>query len=283
MRVAEALAAARSSLEAATPDAAIEAEVLVRHAGRMDRAALYASLGEPVAPAVWQEAASLVDRRLHGEPLAYITGRREFYGLDLQITPDVLVPRQETEILVEKVVEFVRSSGRGERVTIVDVGTGSGAIAAALATQFQNATVIGTDLSARALKVADGNLQRLGLRDRVHLAMSDLLDGLDGPFDVIVSNPPYVATADMDGLPSDVQREPVLSLDGGFDGLRVVERLVCQSAARLAPDGGLFVEIAPDQARLVADMAHCRMPGSRVTVADDLTGAARAVIVETGP
>ena len=202
MRVAEALASTRSSLEAATPDAAIEAEVLVRHASRLDRAALYASLGEPLAPAVRREVASLVGRRLSGEPLAYITGRREFYGLDLRVTPDVLVPRQETETLVERVVEFVESRGCAERVTIADVGTGSGAIAAALATQLRNATVVGTELSARALKVADGNLRRLGLRHRVQLVMCDLLDGLKGPFDVIVSNPPYIATADMDGLPA---------------------------------------------------------------------------------
>ena len=282
MKVAEALASTRRSLAGATPDASIEAEVLVRYASRLDRAALYASLSEPVDSTVWQEVASLVHRRLDGEPLAYITGRREFYGLELQVTPDVLVPRQETETLVEKVVEFVRSRGRGERVTVVDVGTGSGAIAAALATQLQNVAVIGTDLSPRALKVADANLRRLGLRHRVHLVLCDLLDCLAGPFDVIVSNPPYVATADMDGLPADVQREPAMSLDGGFDGLRVVERLVRHSAARLAPVGGLFVEIAPNQARRVAEMARWRMPGCSVAVADDLTGAPRVVVVHPG-
>ena len=282
MRVAEALASTRSSLEAATPDAAIEAEVLVRHAARLSRAALYASLNEPVDSAVWQEVASLVDRRLSGEPLAYITGRREFHGLDLQVTPDVLVPRHETETLVERVVEFVELRGRGSGVTIVDVGTGSGAIAAALATQLQDATVIGTDLSVRALKVADRNLRRLGLRHRVRLVRCDLLNCLEGPFDVIVSNPPYIATSDMDALPSDVQREPALSLDGGSDGLRVVERLVRQSSDRLVPGGGLFVEIAPAQALQVAEMARRRMPDSRVTVAEDLTGAPRVVVVRSG-
>ncbi len=283
MKVAEALASTRRSLAAATPDASIEAEVLVRHASRLDRAALYASLSEPVAPAVWQAVGALLQRRLSGEPLAYITERREFYGLELQVTPDVLVPRQETETLVEKADEFVESRGRREGVTIVDVGTGSGAIAAALATQLQNATVIGTDLSVRALKVADANLRRLGLHHRVHLVLCDLLDCLEGPFDVIVSNPPYIATADMDGLPADVRREPALSLDGGFDGLRVTERLVRQSADRLAPGGGLFVEIAPNQARLVAEMSRRRMPRSVVTVADDLMGAPRVVVVQPGP
>ena len=282
MKVAEALASTRRSLAGATPDASIEAEALVRHASRLDRAALYASLSEPVDSAVWQEVASLVHRRLDGEPLAYITGRREFYGLELQVTPDVLVPRQETETLVEKVVGFVRSGGCGDGTTIVDVGTGSGAIAAALATHLQSATVIGTDLSARALQVADGNLRRLGLSHRVQLVLCDLLDCLEGPVDVIVSNPPYIATADMDGLPADVQREPALSLDGGFDGLRVTERLVQQSADRLAPGGGLFVEIGPDQARPVAEMARRRMPGCRVAVGDDLTGAPRAVVIEPG-
>ena len=282
MRVAEALASTRCSLEAATPDAAIEAEVLVRHASRLDRAALYASLNEPVVPAVWQEVASLVDRRLSGEPLAYVTGQREFYGLDLQITPNVLVPRQETETLVDEVVEFVESRGRVAAVRIADVGTGSGAIAASLATQLRNATIVATDLSVRALKVADANLRCLGLRHRVHLVLCDLLDGLDGPFDVIVSNPPYIPTADMDALPSDVRREPALSLDGGVDGLRVVERLVRQSADRLTPGGGLFVEIAPDQAPLVAEMARRRMPGFRATIADDLAGAPRVVAVQSG-
>ncbi len=283
MKVGEALSSARGRLAASVTSDAIEAEALVRHALGVDRAALYTSLNKHVDTAVSRDVASLVERRLRGEPLAYVTGRREFYSLEMGVNADVLVPRQETETLVESVIEFVESSGIGGRVMMADVGTGSGAIAVALANELPNATVVGTDLSQGALRVADANRQRHGVSDRVHLVRCDLLGGLGGALDVIVSNPPYIATGDMASLPADVRQEPALALDGGSDGLRVAERLIRQAVGRLAPSGGLFVEIAPEQARPVAEIAQRLMPGCRVSFADDLSKTPRVAVIRPGP
>ena len=280
MTVAEALASTRRTLEPTLPDAEIEAEVLVRLASGMDRTSLYASLNEPVDADASRQLESLVQRRRSGEPLAYITGRREFYGLEMDVSPDVLVPRQETETLVENVIEFTESRWPEAPVTIVDVGTGSGAIAVALATRLSNATVIATDISSKALEIAAANRRRHGVEDRVSLLRCDMLDGLAGRFDVIVSNPPYIASGDMPELPSDVRREPAVALDGGDDGLRATERLVRQSAELLAPNGGLFIEIAPDQPQAVAAIVHRWIPGSRVSTGNDLSDTPRTVLVQ---
>ena len=280
MTVAEALASTRRTLEPTLPDAGIEAEVLVRLASAMDRTSLYASLNEPVDADVSRRLASFVQRRRSGEPLAYITGRREFYGLEMDVSPNVLVPRQETETLVENVIEFTESRWPEGRVTIVDVGTGSGAIAVALAMRLSGATVLATDISFRALEIAAANRRRHGVADRVSLLRCDMLDGLAGRFDVIVSNPPYIASGDMPELPSDVRREPAVALDGGPDGLRATERLVRQAGGLLAPEGGLFIEIAPDQPQAVAAIVHGWMPGSRVSIGNDLSDTPRTVLVQ---
>ena len=151
-----------------------------------------------------------------GEPLSYITGHREFYGLDFVVTPDVLVPRQETEFLVEAVLGYARSRDRVEGdLTIADIGTGSGAIAVALGCHLPNAAVYATDVSQEALRVADENVRRHGLDGRVHLRHGDLFEALAGPVDVVASNPPYLSDDEVAELPPDVQREPTLALAAG--------------------------------------------------------------------
>lgn len=284
MNVVKVLASTRRQLESAVLDAGIEAELLLRHASGMDRVGLYASLNEPIDPPTARQLSELVRRRLGGEPLAYITGQREFYGLDLQVTPDVLVPRQETESLVDTAIEFIASRTPDGRANIADVGTGSGAIAVALARQLPHATVIATDISAPALSVADANRRLNSVAGRVHLVQCDLLRGLDGPFDAIVSNPPYVATSELSGLPADVRTEPARAIDGGADGLKVTDRLVRQSWRRLTPNGGLFVEIAPEQAGPIAGLVGRWMPGFRLSIINDLSGSPRVAAIQfSGP
>ncbi|MDA1348008.1 MAG: peptide chain release factor N(5)-glutamine methyltransferase [Chloroflexi bacterium] len=281
MNVGGVLASTRKQLESTVDDAGIEAEVLLRHASGMDRVGLYASLNEPIEPPAALQLSALVRRRLGGEPLAYIIGRREFYGFDLQVTPDVLVPRQETESLVDTVIEFIASRTPDGRANIADVGTGSGAIAVALARQLPHATVIATDISAPALSVADANRRLNSVADRVHLVQCDLLRGLDGPFDAIVSNPPYIATSELSGLPADVRSEPARALDGGVDGLKITERLVRQSLGRLTPSGGLFVEIAPEQAEPIAVLVRRWMQGFRISIINDLSGSPRVAAIQS--
>ena len=281
MNVGGVLASTRKQLESAVLDAGIEAEVLLRHASGKDRVGLYASLNEPIEPPAALQLSELVRRRLGGEPLAYIIGRREFYGLDLQVTPDVLVPRQETESLVDTAIEFIASRTLDGWANIADVGTGSGAIAVALARQLPHATVIATDISAPALLVADANRRLNSVADKVHLVQCDLLRGLDGPFDAIVSNPPYIATSELSGLMADVRTEPAQALDGGVDGLKVTERLVRQSLGRLTPNGGLFIEIAPEQAGPIAVLVDRWMPGFRTLIIDDLSGSPRVATIQS--
>ena len=271
-------------------DARLEAEVLARHALGQDRAAYFASLRDPLDAAQQARIARLVNRRAQGEPLAYITGHREFYGLDFVVNPAVLIPRQETELLVDKALEWAASWASGRAASgqenaaplIADVGTGSGAIAVALACNLPSARVCAIDASAAALAVADRNRRRHRVADRVALLQGDLLTALKPGVDAIVSNPPYIASALLPGLPPDVRREPALALDGGQDGLRLTRRLIAQAARRLNRGGALLIEIAPEQAEAALGLARGAFPRATTWVAADAAGRARCVGVEAG-
>ena len=262
-------------------DPYLEAEVLVRHLVGATRAEFFTSLDRPLGDAELRELDRLVARRTDGVPLAYILGRREFYGLDLFVDQDVLVPRQETELLVDVVVQwYSRRTSSAPPAEILDVGTGSGAIALALACSLQAATVYATDVSSAALRVAAANRRRHGLRDRVHLIRTDLMRGLRGAVDVVVSNPPYIPADEIRSLPPEVRREPALALNGGDDGLAIIRRLMSEARGRIRPGGMLIVEISPDQLRAVTAEAVRAFPAANVRAYDDLVGLARAVAVD---
>ena len=271
-------------------DARLEAEVLARHALGYDRAAYFASLRQPLDAAQQARIERLVGRRAHGEPLAYITGHREFYGLDFMVNPAVLIPRQETELLVDKALEWAASwaagrtsSGQGHDAPLIaDVGTGSGAIAVALACSLPRARALAIDASAAALAVADRNRRRHGVAARVALLQGDLLTALKPGVDAIVSNPPYIASDLLAGLPPDVRREPALALDGGRDGLRLTRRLIAQAARRLNHGGTLLIEIAPEQAEAALGLARAAFPRATTWVVADAAGRARCVGVVAG-
>ena len=280
----EAWAGARDRLaDAGIADASLEAEVLLRTALGVDRTGFLASLGETVPNSRLRAAEEVLARRLGGEPLAYIVGTREFYGLELAVDPSVLIPRQETEHLVDAVVDYSRRLG-DPPLDVADVGTGSGAIAVAVAHRLPAATVYATDISGGALEVADANRRRHGLDDRVHLREGDLLDALPGPVDVIVSNPPYIPTGDLPSLPPDVRREPAEALDGGPDGLSTTRRLIRGAPDFLRPGGRLLVEIAPEQLSPVIAEASDTFPGADVSFERDLSGNPRMLVVDaSGP
>lgn len=279
MTVRESWVQTRDRLEAANvPDAGLEAEVLLRHALGIDRAEYFASLEQPVAVSEQGLADTLADRRVAGEPLAYILGRREFYGHELRVGPGVLVPRQETELLVDAALEFVTTHNLRQPL-VADVGTGSGAIAIAVANALPGATVFGTDISRDALKVAEANVLAHGLQDRVRLLQGDLLEPLPEPVDVVVSNPPYLAKDELAGLPTEVKREPDVALDGGRDGLDAVSELLRQAPAHVKRPGMLAVEIAPRQLGEVVVQAQALFPDALVTHRLDLAGQPRVVHV----
>ncbi len=260
------------------PDHEIEAEVLVRHTLGLTRHHFFSSLDQPMTNVAHDALDELVQRRLGGEPLAYIVGHREFYGLEFLVNRHVLVPRQETELLVDMVLAHA-SVRRGRRLDIADIGTGCGAIAVALASNLPQATVYATDISRNSLEVADANCRRHRVADRVHLCEGDLLQALPGPVDVIVSNPPYLSSNELAVLAPELSNEPSIALDGGASGVEVTKRLLEQAPTCVRPGGQVFVEISPRQLESVTQLAQEHFPHGHVDFARDMLGLPRAVSV----
>ena len=271
----------RALRRAGVPDARLEAEVLLRRAlgvGRAEFLSMLYSGDRSVSEAQAARFRALLCRRLSGEPLAYIVGRREFYGIEIEVSEATLIPRQETELLVEIALERIADA---ESARVADVGTGSGAVALAItAHSGREASIVATDVSAAALDVARRNAARLGLSDRIEFVHCDTLDAASGPFDIVVSNPPYIPGADIDGLAAEVRREPRIALDGGADGLDPFRKLIAQADSKLAAGGIIAVELMPEQmetARAIVASAvanHCE-----ITTRRDLSGAERALVV----
>jgi release factor glutamine methyltransferase len=261
MTLREALTRATRQLDASPDlcaDAARDAALLLRHALGISHAAQLAEPERALTPAQQATFDALVQRRLANEPIQYITGEQEFYGLALRVTPAVLIPRPETEQLVEAVINEMKQAELDSKqsLRILDVGTGSVAIAIALAHHLPHARFTAVDLSATALEVAASNAARHALASRIRFVASDLLDALppdELPLDVIVSNPPYVPTADRASLHPQVRNhEPAAALFAGPDGLDIVRRLIPQARAALRPNGLLALEIGHGQRKAVA-------------------------------
>lgn len=253
MRLDLAIKQATERLQAsARGDARLDAETLLMNALERDRAYLYAHPELELSCRELRGYNELLERRASGEPLQYITGHQEFWGLDLVVTPAVLIPRPETEHSVEAALELARDI---ESPRIVDVGTGSGCIALALASELPKAKIDAIDISADALAIASRNAQRLGFADRVTFAESDLLErylDLGTSFDVVVSNPPYVGKSEADKLQIEVrQHEPHCALFGGAEGLDIYRRLIPQAFRVLRPDGWLVMEIGFSQEQAI--------------------------------
>jgi release factor glutamine methyltransferase len=258
-------------------DAALDAEVLARHVLCWDRATLLAR-GRDQAPPGFETAFSgVIERRIRREPVAQIVGHREFWGLEFDVTPDVLIPRPETELLVEEAIAFGRE--RSCRA-VVDVGTGSGSVAVSIACELPDAHVTATDCSERALRVARRNAIRHGVADRMTFVTTDLLAGLEGSFDLIVSNPPYIPDGDAETLQPEVVRfEPHPALFGGPDGLSVIRRLLEDASQRLATGGRVILEFGAgqeDDIRRIATESRWRV----IQIRDDLQRIPRTAVLE---
>jgi len=236
----------------------LNAEVLLATSYGCSRAALLTRLQEPVAANVDLRFANLLARRLSREPLQYIVGSTELWSLDFDVTPDVLIPRPETERLIELALSLVRSErDRTRSRTICDVGTGSGCIAIALAHELPAAQVTALDVSASALRIAAANAMRNDVADRIRFVASDLFAAVDDQrFDIVVSNPPYVSTSELDSAQPELAYEPRAALDGGADGLDIIRRLLQAVPQYLASGGWALVEIGCDQADAVVAMTR---------------------------
>lgn len=252
-----------------------EAMSLLMLATQKDRIFLYARPEHRLTSAEIAILDSLLERRARREPLQYISGVQEFYGLEFNVTPDVLIPRPETEMVVERAIELLRMSGSG---SFCDVGTGSGCIAVSILHELPRVSAVGLDVSCSALKVARGNAEKHGVGARLKLLESDLFSAVAGEkFGLIVSNPPYVPVEDVSGLQAEVRDfEPRLALTDSFDGLSIIRRIVLEAPRNLSGQGHLLLEIGFDQSEKVAGMFD---PGQwrRPELFPDLQGIPRLV------
>jgi release factor glutamine methyltransferase len=281
--IGQALQQATDSLRAITSAPRLEAEVLLSHVLDTSRTVLSAYPEHVLTRDQLSSYQSLVHRRVSNYPLPYLTGRAEFYGLEFEVTPDVLIPRPETETLVD--LALARRPA-----TVVDVGTGSGCIAVALAVHLPDAIIYAIDISPAALAVAQRNAERHGVVEQVHLLAGDVLSPRPGPVDLIVSNPPYIPSGQCASLPASIRdHEPRLALDGGPDGMAIIQQLLVQAPAVLRqpePErgrfgGGLLIEIGADQREAATQLARTFLPQAAVRVHPDLAGRDRVLEVQT--
>ena len=273
------LSAAELLEEAGIDDARFEAEVLLRHAIGRNRAQFYAALTEPMTKSDFTRFFETVRERIERRPLAYITGAREFYRLEFRVTPDVLIPRPESELLVDTALDHLRKSRiRGAR--LADVGAGSGALGIAIAHHRRGARLVATDISAAALGVARENARRLLRRASAEFVQGDLLTPLNGLFHCIVANLPYIPEERLARLEPEVaQHEPRRALTPGTAGTELQLRLLTQLRPRLAPNGIAVLELDPGQEDAIAAAATQLLPDATVRVLNDFSERPRALSI----
>jgi release factor glutamine methyltransferase len=264
---------------AAIDSAELDARLLTGHALGLDLTGTITAAQRQLTPDESARLEGFARRRLEGEPVSRILGEREFWGLPLQLSPATLVPRPDTETVVELALELLRAGGDPRRpLRIADLGTGSGAILLALLSELPAAEGFGTDISEAALQTAAANAARAGLSDRTTFIACDYASGLSGPFDLIVSNPPYIRSADIGGLAADVRKyDPLAALDGGADGLDAYRVLIPQAACRLAPGAALVVEAGAGQSGDIRGLMTAAGLTPAIAAKADLAGIPRAV------
>ena len=260
----------------------LSAEMVLCHVLGRKRIELYTQFDTVVQRPQLDRLHELVRRAGLHEPVAYLVGKTEFYSLEMEVCPDCLIPRPETELLVERAIEFLRARKGPQRV--VDLCTGSGCIAVAIAANCKTASLIATDICDKALAVAARNVEHHGLTDRVRFLSGDLFDPIrlqldEGPFDLVVSNPPYVTAGEYDELDCNVRDyEPRLALHAGPDGLDVIRRIADKAASFLGIDGALMLEIGAHQAAAVTDLVRQARGFSDIRVDKDFRGHDRVMI-----
>lgn len=273
------LTEARARLVAAgirADEAAIDVDLYARTILGWDRARLLAAQREPAPPQLEPRLSEWIARRARREPSAYITGVREFWGLAFAVTPAVLIPRPETEFLVEEVLALAQGV---DRPRVADVGTGSGCVAVTIAHDCPACQVTATDISPAALDVARANAARHGVADRVAFVETAYLEGVAGPFDVIAANPPYVKDGDKPVLGADVRHEPDVALFGGPEGLRDIAGVLDAAAEKLDRGGWLVMEFGYGQEEHVEALVAARPAIALVRVREDLQGIPRTAII----
>jgi release factor glutamine methyltransferase len=284
VNIREKINAARSRLVAAgieQGEAGRDANLLARHVLGWDRATVYTRENEDAAPAFVDRYDPLIERRARREPVAYIRGMQEFWSRDFAVNPAVLIPRPETELIVEEFLARLPEDLPNRRQHVADIGTGSGCIAVTVAAERPYVEVIATDISEEALRVAQQNAGRHGVSDRIAFREAAYLTGSSEKFDFILANPPYVTEHEYQNLAPEVREyEPPIALVSGEDGFRDIRQIVDLSTAYLAPGGTLLMEIGFDQADAVADLV-ASFPALRLaSISNDLQNIPRVAIIE---
>ena len=282
---------ARRTLAARLADAGLDspeldARLLIGAALQLDLTGLVTQGARELTTTEIARIGALVERRLAGEPVARILGVKEFWGLPFKLSAETLVPRPDTETVIEAALDHVRVTDNNQQsLRIADLGTGSGAILLALLSELPQAFGIGTDISDGALVTARDNAMALGLGGRSAFVACSYAEALSGPFDLVVSNPPYIATADIASLAVEVRRhDPGLALDGGSDGLDAYRALIPQAAGLLRPGGAVVVEVGQGQARDVEGlMTRAGLSADLTSIREDLAGVSRTVLGRKNP
>ena len=269
---------ATNRLEPLSESARLDAQILLTHILGRSRTWVLAHPEALLTTEQTVRGEELLTRLCQGEPLPYILGHWEFYGLDFMITPDVLIPRPESELIVEKALEWLKF--HPGRHTIADVGTGSGCIAVSLAVNYAGLRILASDLSFTALRVATLNASRHVVSSQINFAQADLLMPFRVSFDLVCANLPYIPSTTLKAL--DVyQREPELALDGGFDGLVLIQRLMEQYKQRMSRHSLLLMEIGYTQGEAALELAYRFFPKAQVDLVSDLAGLDRMLMVES--
>ena len=282
----QALTAGIAALRQANIDSPeLDAELLLAHTVGIDRSRLFAQASVPLAPDLLASYQTLLQRRARHEPLAYLTGRRWFFGREFLVTPDVLIPRPETEMLVEMGLAWLQARPRAG-LSVVDVGAGSGAIAVSLAAEavrmLWDVRVFATEASRAALAVAQANAARHDVEGRIVFLAGDLLRPLPEPVDLILANLPYIPTAGLAGLMPEVRdHDPRAALDGGPDGMAVIERLLAEAPPYLRPGAAIFLEVGFDQGERALAHAARRFPMAILALHRDLSGHDRVLSIQS--
>ena len=284
MTLRERLLAARARLTAAGVDhneAVLDTNLLARHVLRYSRAEMLLRQEDPTPDGFETAFNALIERRARREPAAYIRGLQEFWNRDFEVTPDVLIPRPESELIVEELLALLPVDAPALPRRVADIGTGSGCIAVTVAAERPHLHLVATDISRLALDVARTNATRAGVSAQIEFLECAYLSGTTGTFDFILSNPPYVTAAEYEQLQPEVREyEPEIALQAGEDGLRDIRQIVDVSAVRLKPGGTLFMEIGHTQAEAIADLIAAFPSLTLARISNDLQRIPRVAVIE---
>ncbi len=273
--------AAEALAPCGTSSSRLDAELLLAGALGISREAIHMHPGRRLNSEERRVSAALIERRVRCEPVAYILGQKEFMGMDFAVDADVLIPRWETELLLERFEQWLAATSFPVPLRLLDLGTGSGNIAVCLARQYPESRITAVDVCEKALTVARNNAERHGVAERIRFVLSDWFADVEGEYHAILCNPPYIDTQRMQTLMPDVQdHEPARALDGGPQGLDAYRRLIPDAHSKLVAGGGLFFEIGEDQAQPVASLIESHGGYTTPQVIEDLSGCDRVVCTQ---